>query len=144
MELVRILHPDEYEPQKKRFRSTAFEPYVDMGDISVFEENCAVVASGSICRHVEVFYPETVPGGTPPQAFYLWRFAKTALPTGCAVNQKTSDSGDGCHYNISGLTKKAAMKWFKDSHCNQPAETFSGIWKCNGAGPSSVAGPTFI
>ena len=144
MELVRILHPDEYEPQRKRFRSTAFEPYDDLGDISVFEETCALGASGSLCRHVTIFYPETVPAGTPPPAFYLWRFADSALPAGCALTQKKSDSGDDCHHNISGLTKKAAMKWFKNAHCNQLAETFLNVWKCDGPVFLPVTGPASI
>jgi len=144
MELVRILHPDEYEPAKRRFKGSAFEPYVDLDDISVFEENCAVGASLTICRHVDIFYPETVPPATPPSAFYLWKFSKAALPPGCNVTQKNSESGDVCHYNISGLTKKAAMKWFKKAHVDSALGSFLGVWKCDGSGLSLVTGPEFI
>ncbi len=141
MDLVRILHPDEYEPKKNRFRSSAFEPFVELGDISVFEEDCAVAASLSLCRHAEKFYPsQTTPA---PRPFYLWRFSDSLLPLGSVLKQKQSESGDNCHYNISGLTKKSAKKWFKTTHVPTP-DSFQGVWKCDGSGLMPVVGPQFM
>jgi hypothetical protein len=64
----------------------------------VVEHECALRVSGSVCRHVEAFYPKH----KSPTIF--WELPDEVIPNQCECIQVPSDSGDDCHYDIKGLT----------------------------------------
>jgi hypothetical protein len=129
MELVRLIHPDEFEPRKHRFKGIAFEPYSNGSGISTFEPDCAARASGSLCAHARQFYPSIIPPA--PTHFYFWRFDVSTLPTTARVVPDVSDSGDECHRDVTGLSKSEATRWFKSQHVQNGQ--FLGVWKCSAA-----------
>jgi hypothetical protein len=68
----------------------------------VFDRECALINSDSICTHAAQFYPQ---GFEEPIIF--WEFdSNTTLPATATITQKDSESGDTCHYNIEGLSRK--------------------------------------
>jgi hypothetical protein len=43
----------------------------------------------------------------------FWRIPPEIIPHGCNIKQKTGPTGDACHHEIFGLTKKQARDIFK-------------------------------
>ncbi|MEZ4713750.1 MAG: hypothetical protein R3A44_41565 [Caldilineaceae bacterium] len=54
--------------------------------------------------YIEQFYPP--PTSSQPPIF--WEFDETLLPVGFTAEQQTTASGDICHYNLLGVSDKAA------------------------------------
>lgn len=105
MAFIRVIHPKHYDPRKKRFQSPAFKPS-KANKISVFEEECAIQASGSKCAHIRKFYPTVT--GEPP---IFWEVPSSTFgKQGCHCEQIISDTGDPCHHNIMGIPEKEARR----------------------------------
>ena len=119
MEVIRLLHIRDYDPQFGRFRSEVFRNSSDGSGISVFTLVCAIGASGSGCEHARRFYPTRY---VEPPIF--WLINMTELPN-CDLIQKTSSSGDACHHNLVGLSDNAARRFFK-------AHDVGSYFICNG------------
>ena len=109
MEYVRILHPREYKPKLGRFNSGAFTNSSG-GGLSVFEPDCAIRASESICLHIARHYEQVA--GVPP---LFWAFESEDLPAGGRFEVDAS-RGDDCHYNLLELQDNALRKFFKRQH----------------------------
>src|SRR5947207_13677169 len=108
MEYVRILSRQHWDGRKGRFNSLAFTPSSTDGGISVFDKQCAVLRSGTICGHIRTFYHRI--SDEPP---IFWEFSNSILPQGTTFTEEVSDQGDECHRNISGLDKKQARDVFR-------------------------------
>ena len=91
-----------------RFVDFAFKPSSDGSGISVFEEECAIRTSSSVCHHMQKFY-RSIAGN--PGAY--WRFDSDSLPLGSCIVAEESTTGDFCHRNIQKLSKNRARKYFK-------------------------------
>ena len=74
--------------------------------ISIFDAECGVRASGSICAHIARYYPQ---GFEEPIIFWQFSSGEILLPD-ATIEQKTSESGDACHHNITGLSRPASKK----------------------------------
>jgi len=74
----------------------------------VIEANCIIQKGVSICEHLEKYYKSV--SGTPP---IFWNIDSKILPEKCEFIQQTSESGDVCHHNIVGLSKKESRDIFK-------------------------------
>lgn len=108
MGFVRLIHHSHYDPAKRRFKSLAFktsssEREADPG-VSVIEYDCAIRVSGSVCLHVETFYPKH----QSPTIF--WEIPEGTIPDECRCEQIPSDSGDDCHYDIKDLADSRARR----------------------------------
>src|SRR5438034_406452 len=57
---IRTVPSSSYVRSKGRFASSSFDPSDDGSGISIFDENCALAASGSICMHIQNFYPSLI------------------------------------------------------------------------------------
>src|ERR1019366_2932472 len=126
MALILLLLEDEYDHTKQRFRSEAFEPYDDGSGISVFDRECACEKSGCECAHADHYYRPPIPAGAAN--FYFWEFDPGQLPTGSTLASNPSTSGDDCHKEIGGLTKKAAKAFFRKKPYAQ-RDQFVSVYK---------------
>lgn len=98
--LVRVVNLKyHYSKQKNRLNRTAISPSSSNGGISVFTANCAIGISGTLCRHIDAYYPGVA--GVP--ACY-WPFEPgDYFPAGWVV--PTAGQGeppDPCHHEIFG------------------------------------------
>jgi len=107
-EFVRILHAYDYSYEQKRFKSTAFQNSKDGGGISIFDPDCALGRSDSICRHITKFYSAI--SDDPP---VFWRRSIQEIPDGSELRAIPSDTGDDCHFDIHGLSNNKSGKFFK-------------------------------
>lgn len=103
MKFIRILNAIHYDPRKQRFTSLAFKNSTG-GGISVIHHECVLAQKQTPCRHIEHYYPP--PTSSQPPIF--WEFDEAALPAGFTAEQQTTESGDVCHYNLVGVSDKAA------------------------------------
>jgi hypothetical protein len=103
MKFIRILNAIHYDPRKQRFTSLAFKNSTG-GGISVIHQECILAQNRTPCQHIEQFY--LPPTSSQPPLF--WEFDEAALPTGFTAEQQTTASGDVCHYNLLGISDKAA------------------------------------
>jgi len=77
----------------------------------VIEANCIIQQGVRICEHLEKYYKSV--SGIPP---IFWNLDSKILPEKCEFIQKTSESGDVCHYNLVGLSAKESSDIFKQQH----------------------------
>lgn len=103
MNFIRILNALHYDPRKQRFTSLALKNSTG-GGISVIHEECVMAQNRTPCQHIGYYYPP--PTSSQPPIF--WSFNEAILPTGFTVEQQTTQSGDVCHYNLLGVSDKAA------------------------------------
>ncbi len=115
MKFIRILNALHYDPRKERFTSLAFKNSTG-GGISVIHQECLLAQNHTPCQHIEKYYPP--PTSSRPPIF--WTFDESVLPSGFGVEQQTTDSGDMCHYNLLGVSDKAA----RDLLIRQPLVAF--------------------
>jgi len=103
MNFIRILNALHYDPRKQRFASLAFKNSTG-GGISVIHQECVFAQNQTPCQHIERYYPP--PTSSRPAIF--WVFDEAVLPAGFTAEQQTTQSGDVCHYNLLGVSDKAA------------------------------------
>ena len=109
MDAVRLLHPKHYSYKRKRFVSLAFKNSGEVPGISIIDCECLFRTTDTICDHIRKYYRITA--GEPP---IYWRFDTGILPGNFKLEQEDSPAGDECHYNIRGITDKAAKSLFKN------------------------------
>jgi hypothetical protein len=117
MQLVRTLHIQKYNVNKRRLNSDTFDNY--KGGISVFEYDCGIRTSGSICEHIQKFYNTTVGN---PIIYVLLEYDDLKKFKGfdnIEINQSESDKGDLCHYDITGALDSNCEK-FSKHHFRSP------------------------
>ena len=105
MKFIRILNAIHYDPRKQRFTSLAFKNSTG-GGISVIHQECVLAQNRTPCQHIAQFYPP--PTSSQPPLF--WAFDEAALLTSFIAEQQTTTSGDVCHYNLLGVSDKAARE----------------------------------
>lgn len=124
MQLVRVLHPGEYDKQRERFTSSALANSSDGSGISVVSVECAEQLLGfeGLCQHVRTFYHDIT--GVPP---VFWLLDSQALENefteepalSLKFEEKLSKTGDPCHRNMHGLSNSRASKYRK-RYCQAP------------------------
>ena len=67
-----------------------------------------------VCEHARRYYQEESDNPT-----IFWPFPANILPPCHRLEQENSTTGDICHYNILGLSKRRARAFFK-GFCVQP------------------------
>ena len=124
MEFIRLVSPRYFDRQKQRFQSWAFQNSSENrgGGISLIEKDCIVAGtSPSICEHVRRYYESTA-----GDVVIFWE-VPSDLPAGARLEQKTTDSGDSCHYNLRDLSDNQAKQYFKSA-----APSLEGFRICDG------------
>ena len=118
---VRVLSPLAYNEIRRRFESYAFQR-TGVG-ISVFDEDCAIERSVSVCGHITAHYFHLHPPETPP---LFWRFEQTVLaawlPQEATFHvEETEGPNDDvhCHRDIIGLSVSQAKSTRRD-YCLPP------------------------
>ena len=109
MELIRLLHPREYDRHAKRFRSSCFTNSSDKTGISLIDLACVRTRRTPVCLHIERYYLGVV--GEP---ITYWRIPAD-LPSDAQVEETASDTGDPCHRQLVGLSNNRSTKFFKRS-----------------------------
>ena len=104
MAFIRLIHRSDYNWRTGRFQDIAFKRPRGSTGISVIEHDCAIDASGSVCRHVEIFYPKH---GSPT---IFWPIPEDVLPQESRFEAELSDTGDNCHYNLVDISLGQADK----------------------------------
>ena len=107
MELIRLLHPREYDRHVNLFRSSCFTNSSDKTGISLIDLACVRTRRMPVCLHIERYYPGVVEEPIP-----YWRIPAD-LPSDVQVEEKVSDTGDPCHRQIVGLSNNRSTKFFK-------------------------------
>jgi hypothetical protein len=130
MEVVRILHPTQFDHDKRRFRSTAFRPSSDGSGISVVLRRCIQDRTGDACAHIAKYYREIA--GRP---VFFWVFDPSLFPEPCELTQSPSATGDTCHRNLKDITKAQARRAFKSAQ----EEARPSIWCCRGEAAERVS-----
>ena len=115
MELARILHPDQYLRDSRRFKSTCFTNPSDNSGISVVGVDCVGKrdVKTRICAHVEDHYAIRTTGNP----IILWIFTEELILSKskeCNLKSDTSN-GDPCHFNICGLSKKQVKDFLSEN-----------------------------
>jgi hypothetical protein len=64
------------------------------------ERDCVDRSGANYCGHARQYYPSSVTGDPP----IFWIFDDTLLPSDVNIIQKTSGSGDACHYNLDNIS----------------------------------------
>src|ERR1051326_2210471 len=103
MAFIRLIHRDHYDATRGCFQDFAFKAPRRGTGISIIDYDCAIRVSGSICRHVDTFYPKF---GSPT---IFWPIPLDAFPAANAIAE-LSDTGDGCHHNITNMTDGEARR----------------------------------
>ena len=112
MRLIRLIKRDEWDPDRKRFTSPAFEPSSDEGSkpggISLIDKQCILDSSGDVCAHIRRWRY------TPDPEPIYWEFSSNILGEH-ELEYEPSASGDDCHLNIIRLGEKSGKKMFKSA-----------------------------
>src|SRR5688572_12709449 len=114
MELIRLISKTHHwARRKRRFSSAAFKNYRGSdteppGGVSVIKRQCILDSGREICEHIRTYYPDYQAEGT----IVFWCFSSLDLPQGYKLIQKTTKSGDVCHYDITGLEDEIYDEWF--------------------------------
>ena len=111
---ARILHPKRYDRRRGRFTSQVFKPSTNQSGISAIDVACARSKNDTICSHIREYYENGIAG----EPIMFWKFDAETLPSGHTLEQEVGSTGDPCHYNIRGLTKKNARDFFVDNYEN--------------------------
>lgn len=111
MSFIRAININKhYSKKNKRLAGMAFRPSSTNGGISVFDKDCAIRDSGTICRHIERFYAGIA--GTP---IVFWEVPDGSIPPlPCVVEPTDSDSGDKCHYEFFNWDYEDAENTIRD------------------------------
>ena len=109
MELIRLLHPREYDKHSRRFRSSCFTNSSDGTGISLVDIECVREHCTPICQHIEHYYPGVV--GEP---ITYWQIP-APLPSDVRVEETESATGAPCHRQLFGLSNNQSTKFFKRS-----------------------------
>ncbi len=99
MALVRAIHQRDFDKETGKFTPAVLKRGENNG-ISVFEHECAEMASGTICQHIRKFYPNVV--GEP----IIYWFIPSEKLENLSLGYEPSDSGDECHRDIFGWNNK--------------------------------------
>ncbi|MEZ4866283.1 MAG: hypothetical protein R3C14_33510 [Caldilineaceae bacterium] len=70
----------------------------------MIHHECVFAQNQTPCRHIKRYYPPP----TSSQPLIFWVFEEAILPAGFIAEQQTTESGDVCHYNLLGVSDKAA------------------------------------
>jgi hypothetical protein len=132
MELVLLLHIANYAERDNRFHSQSFESASDGSGVSVIDRGCIDKTNRSVCEHARLYYSAV--SSDPP---VFWQFDSAILPAGVQLVEEVSESGDDCHINIKGLTKRESKKFFK----RLQKHSVLTFWICSDQGPR-IASPT--
>ena len=108
MGFIRVIHQKHYDPDKGNFKSLAFKPSSDGSGISVIDEKCISQSGIGVCEHINRFYKDLA--GKPP---IFWRIPTEELPENHRFIQRTSTTGDACHYNLTGISEKESRTLLK-------------------------------
>ena len=109
MEVVRLIRISEWIEKEQRFGSPGFSVSNSDGGISVIKCSCVAERNAPICKHIRDFYQKSTTGDPP----VYWKFDTDIIPESIELKQKTTDSGDVCHFNITGISQNKARKFFK-------------------------------
>ncbi len=111
MQLIRIIG-NYYHKGKRRFTHRCFRIYKD--GISVISKDCIESKyKNTICKHINDFYSK--PAGFP---IVFWCFDSKILGDAAILENKKSDSGDACHYNIIGISNEKAKEIYQSQEKN--------------------------
>jgi hypothetical protein len=110
MQYIRLIHPNDYDRNRKRLVSLAFRPSSD-GGISVIECECVAGTGASVCEHIRRFYASRV----HPDFILFWTFDAEALPSSSRIESTPGgkDDSDGCHRDIFDLDERESGKIIK-------------------------------
>ena len=106
MEYIRALHPSDYDDTDGRFTSAVFtRPKSDEKGISVFNCECAIAQSGSVCQHARLYYSRLT--SEPPVLWiledsHLLNNLRTAKGKAIEIKQTEGKQDRWCHYEIYG------------------------------------------
>ena len=117
MDFVRALHRKKYKQKARRFHSDSFKNL--NGAISIIDVECIQETSTDTCGHIEHFYKSVICG--KPFAFWVIRHHDLETHFGkgqFSIVPKTSDSGDECHRNLTGVDNKPASRFQRD-YCKE-------------------------
>ena len=97
MPFIRVINIKyHYSKKKKKIAGMAFRPSSTNGGISVFDKDCAENASGTICHHIERYYPKVA--GTP---IVFWEIPDESIPSlPCIVKPTDGGNRDKCHHEF--------------------------------------------
>jgi len=95
------------------------------------KEVCVTKRDSQLCQHLIQFYSSV---DTPPHIF--WTFNRNILPSHCKLAQRTSISGDVCHYEIRNLSNGEAKRLF-NLHVNLP-DNIDVLKICNNGEPRKL------
>lgn len=110
---VRIVHLKHWERERNRFypfafkRSSKSEKDPD-GGVSLVSAKCVRSSNKSLCEHLRYYYPPSIV--SEPPVFLC--ITEEELPD-CELKQKTSESGDVCHYNLVGWSHGRCTKFLE-------------------------------
>jgi hypothetical protein len=99
------------------FNDMAFKSTGNPLGASIILEHCGVDASGTICAHIDKFYPGV--GGRPA---VFWRFDDSQIDAACWIEQTDGGNNDDCHHEIKAGTKNAL---------NNILRRYRKAWKIN-------------
>ena len=110
MQAVRILNIEKhFDRRKKRFTSLAFKTTGQTAPgISIIDRECIRQMDHSICEHIRIYYQQIA---SQPPAF--WVFDTSLITEGHTIEPGVSSTGDKCHCDIRGLSKRQAKNFFK-------------------------------
>lgn len=85
--------------------------------MSIFDADCALATSGSICAHIAKFYPNLT---GDPAVFCM--LENQDAPKDARFDETLSDTNDKCHREIDGVSNSAVKKFY---HGRRSLENFS-------------------
>src|SRR5271157_6284194 len=105
MQYIRFISRKHWDRNRRRFTSLAFKPSTTNRGISVVEHECLSALSYSVCAHIRRFYAAVA--GEPP---IFWQFSFEILPETVHIEITPSNTGDGCHRDLMGLSDDQAKE----------------------------------
>ena len=107
MAFVRVAHPKDFDVNRSRFSDTLFKQSTG-GGMSVFDADCAIAQSGTICEHCRAYYGDLT--GDPPIFCII---EDSELPPGTVRTPSLSSTGDECHFELIAPSKNMMKNQFK-------------------------------
>ena len=110
MELIRIIQASyHFDWKRKRFKSTAFSSSSRDGAVSAIDKSCIIQTGNTICSHIRRYY-----GRLADESPIFFEHLDDILPDGCTIEKIPSTTGDKCHVNIKGISKRQARRIAKE------------------------------